>query len=122
MSTDEHRRVRNRHRRRVYGRDDYRCQRCEQANDSRGATELRTRRIVPRSRGGTDHPRNLVTLCRKCDEEVSEHHVIGSADRITLCRSADPSGSVSSSVGEVALLFVGGCVLPFFITLFLMAL
>lgn len=122
MPTDEYARIRDRSRMRVYERDDYRCQHCDGEEVPGGATELRVRHIVPRSRGGSDHPRNLLTLCRKCDSRLPEHHVIGSADRIELCRSADANDSRNGRVGEIALLLVGGCVLPFFTTLFLMTL
>ena len=47
-------------RRAVYKRDGYQCATC---GDVRG---LQIHHVTPRSRGGSDDPRNLVTLCWKC--------------------------------------------------------
>lgn len=50
---------------RVFDRDGYRCQRCG-ASGANGA-ELTVDHIVPVSRGGTNDPSNLRTLCRSCN-------------------------------------------------------
>lgn len=102
----------NRLRERVYERDDHRCQHCDRRGGPGETAELRARHIVPESRGGMDHPRNLLTLCRKCTDRVNEHHVIGSADRITLnVIEGSTSPSSGTSVGGIGIL-VGGALLP----------
>lgn len=50
------RRVRNG----VLARDGYRCVDCS------GTTDLEVDHIIPRAVGGSDHPANLRTLCRRC--------------------------------------------------------
>ena len=47
-------------RRAVFARDDYRCQYCGSAADS-------IDHVMPRSRGGSDHPSNLVASCGHCN-------------------------------------------------------
>ena len=47
-------------RRKVYRRDGYRCALCD---DTRG---LQIHHVVHRSKGGSDRPQNLITLCWKC--------------------------------------------------------
>lgn len=48
----------------ILERDDQVCTMCR----DKGSTfhELEAHHIIPRSRGGSDHPLNLVTLCKKC--------------------------------------------------------
>ena len=53
--------ISNNKRRTIYKRDGYRCLKC--ASESR----LTIDHIMPLSRGGTDHPRNLQTLCEECN-------------------------------------------------------
>jgi 5-methylcytosine-specific restriction endonuclease McrA len=47
-------------------RDNYRCKSC------RGRKELTVHHIVSRENGGKDYPPNLVTLCKKCHNEIEE--------------------------------------------------
>ena len=50
-------------RRKVLKRDGWKCQNC-------GSKEqLDVHHIIPRSRGGEDDERNLVTLCRTCHND-----------------------------------------------------
>lgn len=105
----------------VHERDDYRCQQCGKEGGPHEAVDLRVRRIVPESRGGTGHPRNLLTLCRPCRDRISDHHVVGSGDRITLRPEVPSSESPSGIGGQSVLLFLGGVVLPFSLTLLVMA-
>jgi 5-methylcytosine-specific restriction endonuclease McrA len=46
----------------VFRRDDFTCQYC----DKRGG-KLHCDHVVPVSRGGLDHPSNLVTACEPCN-------------------------------------------------------
>ena len=124
MKPTDHPRDRDRNRLRGYvcARDDYRCQQCGQQGGPQEAVELHVRGIVPESRGGTtNHPRNLLTLCGRCRDRISDHHVLGSGDRFTPWTTEDSSGSSSRSGGQVVLLFLGGVVLPFALTLLVMA-
>lgn len=123
MSTSNHRPNRSRLVKRVHERDDDRCQHCDRRSGRRGRVELRVRHVVPKSRGGTDHPRNLVTLCRNCHEGANEHHVIGSADRITReIVGGTTSTSSGTGGGAVALVVVGGVLLPLVTTLLVLLL
>jgi len=45
-------------------RDDWRCQDCGIRK------RLTIHHIVPRTQGGSDHPDNLVTLCRTCHDAI----------------------------------------------------
>lgn len=121
MRPTEYPRDRNRLRTYIYERDGYRCQHCGQQGGPSEAVELHVRRIVPASRGGTGHPRNLVTLCRTCRDRISDHHVVGSGDRFSPWTTEDPSESSPRTGGQAALLFLGGVVLPFSLTLLVMA-
>ncbi len=48
----------------VFARDNYHCRHC-----NRGDT-LDPHHVVFRSHGGEDKPNNLLTLCRKCHDDV----------------------------------------------------
>ncbi len=50
----------NETRKAVYRRDNYRCALCD--SDS----GIQIHHIVPRGRGGTNFPHNLITLCWRC--------------------------------------------------------
>lgn len=47
-------------RKEVYRRDGFRCALCDSTQ------YLQIHHYEPRSRGGVDHPMNLITLCSKC--------------------------------------------------------
>lgn len=51
-------------RREVYRRDGWRCALCD---NSQG---LQIHHVVPRGRGGVNHPMNLITLCWRCHSAV----------------------------------------------------
>jgi hypothetical protein len=67
----------DRRRRRVYKRDNYRCQRCGARGGSRGNAELHAHHQTPKSRGGSHRPSNLETLCRECHSKEHGHPVGG---------------------------------------------
>lgn len=52
--------ISNETRRKIYRRDGYRCALCD---DPRS---LQIHHIIPRGRGGTNLPANLITLCWRC--------------------------------------------------------
>lgn len=117
----------------VYERDKYRCQTCGERGGPYGNVELRVRHIVPTSRGGTDHPRNLQTLCRTCHSRVNEHHTLGSEDRVmrrilgsgnqitrNTQKPAEPSSETGGDINRIIL--VGGALLLLLMPFLLIAL
>ena len=54
----------NETRREVYRRDHWRCALCD---DPR---RIQIHHLYPRSRGGCDHPMNLITLCSRCHAAI----------------------------------------------------
>jgi hypothetical protein len=67
----------------VYQRDNYICQNCGRKGGSSGDAELHAHHIVPKSKGGTHKPSNLVTVCKKCHKAIhgnsfapNSHHTI----------------------------------------------
>jgi replicative superfamily II helicase len=57
-------------RKRVYFRDDYRCQNCGRGGGPNGSAELHAHHIVPKSRGGNNKLSNLITLCSSCHNNI----------------------------------------------------
>lgn len=57
-------------RRRVYKRDGYSCQNCGRRGGRGGDYELHAHHIVPKSKGGSHHVDNLITLCKGCHAAV----------------------------------------------------
>jgi len=52
---------------RIRKRDDHTCQVCGVADDpERLMMNLHIHHIIPRNQGGSDHPKNLITLCEPC--------------------------------------------------------
>ena len=49
----------------ILHRDNYQCQKCKAKN-----TILQVHHIIPRSKGGTNTPSNLITLCESCHKAV----------------------------------------------------
>ena len=50
----------------VLGRDDWKCRNCGRRD------WLDPHHVTFRSRGGSNHPNNLVTLCRVCHEDIHD--------------------------------------------------
>ena len=59
----------------VRKRDKYTCQRCKKSLDilKKDNIKLQVHHIKPKSQGGTDVPKNLVTLCEHCHKQVHEY-------------------------------------------------
>lgn len=55
---------------RIYARDDHRCLWC--GFGACHTDELTLDHLVPRSRGGTNRPSNIVTACRSCNSKRKE--------------------------------------------------
>ena len=56
----------------VLYRDNHTCQICKGKS---GDTVLKVHHILPRSKGGTDRPENLITLCRCCHEKLHKGEI-----------------------------------------------
>lgn len=96
-------------------RDDYECQECGRQDGRYQSTEFTVRQIIPPSRGGSHHPRNLLTLCSQCRDQFSEHHRLGSGDRIKLWRPQNaPEQSTSREIRVHRL--AGGLGMPVLLT------
>lgn len=64
-------------RKKVYKRDNYRCQRCGARGGSRGNAELHAHHKTPISEGGSHRYRNLKTVCKSCHKNIHGHGVGG---------------------------------------------
>lgn len=53
-------------------RDKYRCGRCK---CSFKKNELTVHHLTPRAEGGSDDPKNLISLCRPCHDIVEDKHL-----------------------------------------------
>ncbi|AEN07729.1 HNH endonuclease (plasmid) [halophilic archaeon DL31] len=67
----------NSRRKKVYKRDNYRCQKCGSRGGSRGNTELHAHHKKPKSKGGSHRFSNLTTVCKSCHEDIHGHGVGG---------------------------------------------
>lgn len=68
-------------RKKVYRRDDYKCQNCGDEGGPNGDIELHAHHIVPKSEGGSDNLSNLATLCYECHNAVHDHHIPRQTDK-----------------------------------------
>ena len=97
-------------RRRVYRRDNYRCQRCGRSGGPRGNAELHAHHKTPKSRGGSHELHNLTTVCKSCHEDIHGHPIGGR-------QSGGTGGSSTQDIDPVAfgiaLLLVGLAVFGF---------
>lgn len=57
-------------RRKVYRRDNYRCQNCGAKGGPKGDEELHAHHIVPKNNGGSDEVSNLTTVCKQCHNAI----------------------------------------------------
>ena len=57
-------------RKKVYKRDNYRCQNCGVCGGPKGNAELHAHHIVPKSNGGSHKLSNLQTVCSACHNAV----------------------------------------------------
>lgn len=66
-------------REKVIERDGWRCQDCGKDLRAVPAWLTEVHHIVPRSRSGSDHPRNLKTLCTMCHRRYTDGMLMGAA-------------------------------------------
>lgn len=71
-------------RRELYQRDEYTCQNCGARGGRHGDAELHAHHIVPISKGGTNKPSNLKTVCKECHDAIHGNRMAPSADDVTL--------------------------------------
>ncbi|ELZ41618.1 HNH endonuclease [Halorubrum tebenquichense] len=69
----------NSRRKKIYKRDNYRCQECGSLGGKRGNAKLHAHHIKPKSEGGSHRQGNLKTVCKSCHENIHGHGVGGSA-------------------------------------------
>jgi 5-methylcytosine-specific restriction endonuclease McrA len=55
-------------RRRVFERDEYRCRYC--MKDGKATGDISIDHVIPKSRGGTNDLKNLVTACYQCNNII----------------------------------------------------
>lgn len=60
----------NTRRKKVYSRDDYKCQNCGVEGGKLSTAELHAHHIVPVSKGGSHNQNNLVTICDQCHKSI----------------------------------------------------
>jgi hypothetical protein len=77
----------------VYRRDGFQCQSCGRKGGPVGNAELHAHHRVPKSKGGSHHPNNLVTVCKSCHESIHGHPIPTGGGR----RSGRKSSSSTSS-------------------------
>lgn len=51
----------------IFRRDNYQCQSCRKRFP---VEQLSCHHIIPRDEGGSNNPRNLITLCKPCHDEI----------------------------------------------------
>jgi 5-methylcytosine-specific restriction endonuclease McrA len=71
----------------IYIRDDFTCNYCGRHLKDAPAADVTLDHIKPRSKGGDDNPRNLITACRSCNsarqnKAVKDYAPGGAIDRI----------------------------------------
>jgi len=58
-------------------RDKYTCQDCKKSitppEQYMGNNDFEVHHIIPRSKGGSDNPLNLKTLCKRCHNKYTKH-------------------------------------------------
>lgn len=80
----------------VYRRDKYQCQNCGRRGSSRGNAELHAHHIVPKSKGGSHNPSNLVTLCQQCHSAVHGRPIGFNNTRSSRSSSTTSAGTTSN--------------------------
>ncbi len=60
-------------REKVYERDGMRCRVCGRPLEGMPSWFFEVHHVVPRREGGSDHPRNLVTICYLCHKKATAH-------------------------------------------------
>ncbi|MDD1771041.1 MAG: HNH endonuclease [Methanomassiliicoccales archaeon] len=58
---------------RVFERDEGKCRSCGRPLEGMPSWFFEVHHVVPRCEGGSDHPRNLVTLCYLCHKKSTAH-------------------------------------------------
>lgn len=61
----------------IFRRDHYTCTRCRKRF---GQKKLDAHHIIPKEESGSDNPRNLVTMCEPCHDELHDHQLQRESD------------------------------------------
>jgi len=65
----------NKRRKKVYRRDDHKCQKCGRKGGRKGSAQLHAHHITPVSEGGSHKYSNLMTVCHSCHEDIHGHRI-----------------------------------------------
>jgi len=95
-------------RKKVYRRDNHRCNKCGARGGPRGSVELHAHHKTPISEGGSHRFRNLTTVCKSCHENIHGHGVGGRSSSTTDSEDEIDPVAGAISVGLVVLVvFLG---------------
>lgn len=83
-------------RKQVYKRDNYTCQNCGRQGGPRGSVELHAHHVVPKSKGGTHNPSNLITVCSNCHNAIHNETQAPTSDSLNI----DQKGRLGSTSSE----------------------
>jgi hypothetical protein len=92
----------------VYERDDYRCQNCGRKGGNSGETVLHAHHIVPLKDGGSNNISNMKTLCGDCHEAIHTDKTAPTAQQDI----ASESELSDLAFGSVALLLSHPAIVP----------
>lgn len=91
----------DRRRRRVYERDDYRCQNCRRRGGPYGSVELHAHHVVPKSRGGVHRLDNLTTLCESCHDAVHSRAAVAPTALTEAEATPSPAAKAVAAVASI---------------------
>lgn len=91
-------------RKKVYRRDNHRCQKCGARGGRRGNAELHAHHKTPKADGGSHRLRNLTTVCKQCHADIHGHGVGGRTSR---GGSPDQSDEIDPVATAISVLLVG---------------
>jgi len=77
----------------VLYRDNHTCQICGSKNK-----KLQVHHIIPRSKGGTNEPKNLTTLCVVCHDKVHNGEIDNLKVRKSITKAASQTNIISSQI------------------------
>lgn len=108
----------NKRRKKVYKRDNYRCQKCGSRGGPRGNTEIHAHHKKPISEGGFHQFSNLTTVCKSCHGDIHGHGVGGRSNSFsstnTSTKQHSPEEVLAGVVGLsllIAMIITGSAIM-----------